>query len=232
MGHRSVQIKTDEKTEGQYSIYKTPNSELRTRNVEVKTKRGGYKMGRKISMAALREIQEEHDRWVSTVGSEGRCANLSEVNLRGIKLYNVNLNNADLSGADMRSANLSEVKLRGANLRGADMRNVYLWNGADLSEADLSEADLTRANLFNSNLTGARLSDVNLSGIKQKGANLSCADLSKANLTKARLSGAQGLTIEQLREAKTLYKSRLDPDLMKQVKEEYPWLLEKPKTEE
>ncbi len=30
-------------------------------------------------MAALREIQDEHDRWISTVGSEGRCADLSEL---------------------------------------------------------------------------------------------------------------------------------------------------------
>ncbi len=88
-------------------------------------------MGRKIKIAALREIQEEHYRWVSTGGSEGRCANLSEVNL---------------SSADLR--------------------------------------------------------------------------------------GAQGLTIEQLSEAKTLYKSRLDPDLMKQVEEEYPGLLEEPNSEE
>ena len=62
----------------------------------------------------------------------------------------------------------------------------------------------------------------------QKGANLSEANLFNADLTKARLSGAQGLTIEQLSEAKTLYKSRLDPDLMKKVQEEYPGLLEKP----
>jgi uncharacterized protein YjbI with pentapeptide repeats len=143
-------------------------------------------MGRKISMAALREIQEEHDRWVSTVGSEGRCANLSEVNLSGIKLYNVNLNHVNLSGADLRSANLSEVKLRGANLR----------------------------------------------GVKQKGANLRDASLTDTVLSSADLRGALGLTIEQLREAKTLYKSRLDPDLMKQVKEEYPRLLEKPNPEE
>ena len=94
-------------------------------------------MGRKITMAALREIRDEHDRWVSTVGSEGRCADLSEVNLSGIKLYNVNLNNANLSGADLSSANLSEVKLKGANLRGADMRSAYLWNGADLRDANL-----------------------------------------------------------------------------------------------
>lgn len=98
-------------------------------------------MGRKTSIAALRDIQEEHCRWVSTGGSEGRCANLSEVKLNGLKLHNINLNHADLSGA-------------------------------------------------------------------------------------------RGLTIEQLSEAKTLYKARLDPDLMKQVKEEYPNLLEEPKSAE
>ena len=112
------------------------------------------------------------------------------------------------------------------------MRSAFLWNGAHLRDADLSKTDLTKANLFNSNLTGARLSDANLRGIKQKGANLSDANLSGANLAKARLSGAQGLTIEQLSEVKTLYKSRLDPDLMEQIKGKCPGLLEKPKSEE
>jgi hypothetical protein len=38
-----------------------------------------------------------------------------------------------------------------------------------------------------------------------------------------------GLTIEQLSEVKTLYKSKLDSELMEQVKEKHPHLLEKPK---
>jgi hypothetical protein len=38
-----------------------------------------------------------------------------------------------------------------------------------------------------------------------------------------------GLTIEQLSVVKTLYKSKLDSELMEQVKEKHPHLLEKPK---
>jgi hypothetical protein len=37
-----------------------------------------------------------------------------------------------------------------------------------------------------------------------------------------------GLNIEQLSEVKTLYEAELDPELMEQVKDEYPHLLEHP----
>jgi hypothetical protein len=37
-----------------------------------------------------------------------------------------------------------------------------------------------------------------------------------------------GLNIEQLSEARTLYKAKLDPELKKQVKDKYPHLLKKP----
>jgi hypothetical protein len=43
------------------------------------------------------------------------------------------------------------------------------------------------------------------------------------------LWGVKYLTIEQLSKAKTLYKAELDPELMEQVKEKYPRLLERPK---
>ncbi len=56
------------------------------------------------------------------------------------------------------------------------------------------------------------------------GANLSDADLFRANL-----EGVSDLTIEQLSKVKTLYKAKLDPELMKQVKEKYHHLLEEPK---
>ncbi|MDB4444013.1 hypothetical protein N9174_01585 [bacterium] len=41
--------------------------------------------------------------------------------------------------------------------------------------------------------------------------------------------GANGLTIEQLSEVKTLYKAELDPELQKMIRKEYSHLLEKPK---
>ena len=37
-----------------------------------------------------------------------------------------------------------------------------------------------------------------------------------------------GLNIEQLSEVKTLYEAELDPELMEQVKDEYPHLLKRP----
>jgi hypothetical protein len=49
-----------------------------------------------------------------------------------------------------------------------------------------------------------------------------------ANLQSANLEGVYNLTIEQLSGVKTLYKSKLDPVLMKQVNEKYPHLLEEP----
>ncbi len=50
-----------------------------------------------------------------------------------------------------------------------------------------------------------------------------------ANLSKTDLRCTHNLTIKQLSEAKTLYKSKLDPELMEQARERYPHLLKKPK---
>jgi hypothetical protein len=53
-----------------------------------------------------------------------------------------------------------------------------------------------------------------------------------ANLSGANLSEVLGLNIEQLSKVKTLYKAELDPELMEQVEDEYPHLLEEPVEEE
>jgi uncharacterized protein YjbI with pentapeptide repeats len=65
--------------------------------------------------------------------------------------------------------------------------------------------------------------DANLSRADLIDASLSLADLSGANLTQV-----ENLSIKQLSEARTLYKAKLDPELMEQVKDKYPHLLEKP----
>ena len=59
------------------------------------------------------------------------------------------------------------------------------------------------------------------------GAKLSGADLSDANLTQVK-----DLSINKLSKVKTLYEAELDPELIEQVKDEYPHLLEEPKPEE
>ena len=70
-----------------------------------------------------------------------------------------------------------------------------------------------------------------------KCANLCRVDLIRATLYNADLSRADlgevlNLNIEQLSEVETLYEAKLDPELMEQVKDKYPHLLEEPKSEE
>jgi hypothetical protein len=62
-------------------------------------------------------------------------------------------------------------------------------------------------------------------------ANLRKADLAEANLEAANFTGAGNLEVEQLCEAKTLYKVQLDEELEKQVMGKCPHLLKTPKHE-
>jgi hypothetical protein len=50
-----------------------------------------------------------------------------------------------------------------------------------------------------------------------------------AYLQSANLEGVYNLNIEQFSGVKTLYKAKLDSELMKQVNKKYPHLLEEPK---
>jgi uncharacterized protein YjbI with pentapeptide repeats len=104
--------------------------------------------------------------------------------------------------------------------------------GAKISEAELSKIfeehikwheterkEGQRADLRGANLIGAYLHKTDLEG----------ANLEGAKLVWIALRGAEGLTIEQLSRAKTLYTAALDPELMEQVKEKCPHLLKEPK---
>jgi uncharacterized protein YjbI with pentapeptide repeats len=121
---------------------------------------------------------------------------------------------------DLTDANLTEANLTEANLRKVDLGYASL-TGAVLERADLKEANLFGVNLRKANLFGAHLS----------GANLRRADLAEANLEAANFKGAGNLEVEQLCEAKTLYKVQLDQELEKQVMGKCPHLFETPKDE-
>jgi hypothetical protein len=104
------------------------------------------------------------------------------------------------------------------------------WIDTDKKEGE--KADLNGAELI-----GAELREANLSGAKLIGADLRKADLigaclEGADLYRADLSEVLGLNIEQLSTVETLYEAELDPELMEQVKDEYPHLLEEPEYEE
>ncbi len=129
----------------------------------------------------------------------------------GCELFYANLRGSNLSSANLISANLFHAYLSGANLTNAYLMHSYL-NSADLINTNLKGADLSGANLFNADLNKTILKDT--------------------NLREAIMKETQNLTIEQLSQVKTLYNVKnIDPELMKQVKEKYPHLLEEPKEE-
>ena len=201
------------------------------------------------------KIIEKHNKWIKTNHTNGKCAKLKGVMTETLELKGVNLAGADLSGslffitfeecdlrgADMRGSKfgtLLKCNLSGADLGNADLEDAFLC-GSILRDTNLSNADLKHAilngdvtiwegvaDLSNANLSGANLSEAYLSGTDLSNANLSGAILSEAYLNDADLTGVSGLTIKQLSKVKTLYKAKLDPELMKQVKEKYPLLLE------
>ena len=144
---------------------------------------------RNISQEELNKILKEHELWLK--GEGGKCADLSNVDLRCADLSNTNLKYADLIYANLSDVDLSNVNLSDANLRYADLRFIDLSNGnlkgADLKHAKLTYADLSKANLSKANLSKANLKHTKLTYVKLKGADLQDADLRDANLKYADL---------------------------------------------
>ena len=97
----------------------------------------------------LKEILDNHMRWLFNQEGIKERADLRGANLRG----------ADLCDANLYGANLCDANLRGANLYGANLC------GANLRDANLYGANLRDANLYGANLRGADLCDANLCGI-------------------------------------------------------------------
>ena len=178
----------------------------------------------------LREILDEHKKWLTISQAEYKRADLSYTDLSDADLSYTDLRNADLSGANLRNADLSGADLSSANLRNADLRNADLRNAdlsganlrnadlssAYLSSADLSYADLSYTDLRNADLSGANLRNADLSGADLSSANLRNADLRNADLSGANLSGANGLVKRMGVHQGNCYFKRISDDLINQ----------------
>jgi uncharacterized protein YjbI with pentapeptide repeats len=139
---------------------------------------------KKITEKKLKEILEQHKLWLDSNEKEGKCANLTDADLRFANLYG-----AYLTGADLRGSNLTFANLRRGDLTSADLSHTNLTS-VDLSGANLRGANLTGADLRRADLAFANLSDANLSGADLSGANLLETDLRRADLTGVDLTGA------------------------------------------
>jgi uncharacterized protein YjbI with pentapeptide repeats len=169
-----------------------------------------------------------------------RFANLQQANLRGANLQQTKLYKAKLQQTDFWGANLQKAYLKFANLQQANLLYANLqeatFSDAILQQANLEFAKLQQANLMFANLQEATFSNAKLQEANLRGTNLQQADfrgtkLQRASFENADLTRAKNLTIEQLSKTKTLYRAKLDPVLLEQVKQCCPHLLEEPKKE-
>lgn len=71
-----------------------------------------------ISRERLREILEQHKKWLESEGEEGQRANLKRENLAGADLVRVTLERAELSEADLSNAQLGAANLTRTSLWG------------------------------------------------------------------------------------------------------------------
>lgn len=154
--------------------------------------------------------------------------------LKGCDLRYLRAKGAFMAKADLRAANLELAYCRGADLRKAKLGEVgYPEDAAKLENATLFNANLTdaclfRANLFRASLVGANLQDANLEEAVLAEANLSYAILKNvklggailraANLQGADLTGAKGLEVSQLKEARAWMLAYYDDEIIKNLK--------------
>ena len=149
---------------------------------------------------------------------------LSKTNLNYVNLKDSNLNSADLNNSFLIETNLSNTRLNqtnleNSNLNQANMTGAYA-NGANFKDAYLIKTNLQGAFLIKTNFVNAFLMEADL-----RGSYVTGADFDDASLYKADLREVKGLTIDQLRKAKTLYLARFDEEVMIQLKTETPELV-------
>ena len=152
---------------------------------------------REISEDELKQILEDHKKWLESDGKEGERADFSlkntqkaildGVNFEKVELRNANLKYASLVKANLRKANLSESNLEYAKLKDANLQKTIL-DGANLQETNFFKANMQKADLSNANLKNAFLNRANLNKAEFYKANMYKATFLRANLHKAILS--------------------------------------------
>lgn len=131
------------------------------------------------------------------------------------------LDNGDnVSGMNLSKKWLPGIVLKDENLYAIDFSESVFYSKkkfCNFSNSNLMNSNFRDANLRGADLQGANLQGTNLWGVNLQGANLQGTNLEGAILIEANLE-----------EALTLYKAKLDPELLAQIQEKCPHLLEKP----
>ncbi len=145
--------------------------------------------------------------------------NLSYVILQGANLNSANVTQSQLVQCNLAKTRLNRTDFEGSNLNQANLSQAYA-SGANFKDSFMIKTHLEKASLIKATFQNAFLMEACL-----KGANVVGANFDNANLYKADLREVEGITVEQLKKAKTLYQAQLDPDILEQVQMECSDLL-------
>jgi uncharacterized protein YjbI with pentapeptide repeats len=156
---------------------------------------------------------------IDLVGSYLVKTNLSKAELAGSNLNTADMTNSMLIGTNFHSSRLNQTIFENSNLNHANLESTFA-SGANFKDAFLIKANFKNAFLIKTNFKNSYLMEADLSGCALAEANFEDANLYKADLRKA-----QGLTVEQLSKAKSLYLAEFDPEIREALQEEIPDLL-------
>lgn len=147
--------------------------------------------------------------------------NLSYTNLKGSNINNANLTNSNMIECNLENARLNQTNLENANLNQAILKSAFA-SGANFKDAYLIKSQMQKAFLIKANFKNSFLMEADLSG-----AYVTGADFENANLYKADLRNTIGLTVEQLSNVKSIYMTKLDDEILEQIKATMPELIGK-----
>lgn len=136
--------------------------------------------------------------------------NINYINLKGSNLNSANISNTSMIDVILENARLNQTNFENSNLNHANMKGSYA-SGAIFKDAFLIKADFQNSFLIKTNFNGAFLMEANL-----RNSYLMGADFENASLYKADFRDVKGLTIDQIKGAKTLFLAKFDDDFIKQ----------------
>ncbi|HET8860395.1 pentapeptide repeat-containing protein [Marivirga sp.] len=151
---------------------------------------------------------------------------LTKTNMSHVNLSGSNLNSSNFSHANAIECNFSKTRANQTNFENAKM-NQANFEGAFASGANFKDAFLIKANFKNAFLIKSDFSNAYLMEADLSNCHLTGASFDEASLYKANLKGAEGITVDQLKNVKTLYLAELDDDIKNEIRENYPQLLGK-----
>ena len=156
---------------------------------------------------------------IDLVGTYLTKTNLSKVDLREANMNTANASNSVMIEAVLTDARLNQTNFENGNLNQTDFRKTFA-SGANFKDAFLIKANFEGAFLIKTNFSNGYLMEANL-----RNCALTEANFENANLYKADFRGADGLTLEQLSKAKSLYLAEFDPEIYKILEKEIPDLI-------